>query len=215
MIKVVIADDHEIYRDGLELLLSRLAGVQLLGQAVNGQDLINLVSTLQPNIVLTDIRMPIKDGVEATRHIVLHHTNTGVIALTMYEDADQIVEMLEAGAMGYLVKNATKEEVEAAIITVHKQQHYYCSHTTTKVSALIGKSNFNPYRKHERIIFKETELEVIRLICEGLTSKDIALKINLSYRTIEGYRTRILNKMSVTNTAGIIIYAVKNNLINL
>jgi DNA-binding NarL/FixJ family response regulator len=215
MITIIIGDDHEIYRDGLQLLLGRLAGVQLVGQATNGQELIDLVDKLRPNVALTDIRMPEKDGIAATRYITAHYPDTGVIALTMYEEDQQVVEMLEAGAMGYLLKNASKEEMEAAIYAVYNQQHYYCSQTTARITRMISKSRFNPYQQKQKPVFKEVELDIIRLICEGLTSKDIATKINLSYRTIEGYRTRILEKMEAHNTAGIIIYSVKNQLVNL
>jgi DNA-binding NarL/FixJ family response regulator len=214
MITVVIGDDHEIYRDGLQLLLSRLDGVQLLAQATNGKELIELVAERQPDIVLTDIKMPVKDGIEATRHIVAHFPDIGVIGLTMYEDEEQIIEMLEAGAMGYLVKNATKEEMEAAIQSVYNKQNYYCSQTTNKITKMIARSRFNPYKQKQKVSFKDTELEIIKLICDGLTSKEIATQINLSYRTVEGYRTRILEKMEVHNTASIIIYAIKNQLIN-
>lgn len=215
MIKVVIGDDHELYRDGLQLLLSRLDGVQLTGQATNGEELIDIVGKLRPDIVLTDIKMPVKDGIEATKHITEHYPDTGVIALTMYEDEEQIIEMLEAGAMGYLVKNAAKEEMEAAIHAVYNKQNYYCNQTTLKITKMVARSRFNPYKQRQKVFFKDTELEIIKLICEGLTSKEIASRINLSYRTVEGYRTRILEKMEVHNTASIIIYAIKNQLVNM
>jgi DNA-binding NarL/FixJ family response regulator len=214
MISIVIGDDHEIYRDGLQLLLGRLEGVQLLAQATNGQELIELTKQYKPDIVLTDIRMPTMDGIEATAHIAAHYPDTGVIALTMYEDEEPIIEMLEAGAKGYLVKNATKEEMAAAINAVYNRQNYYCSQTTLKITHMIAKSRFNPYKQKQKPSFKEVELEIIKLICEGFTSKEIANQINLSYRTIEGYRTRILEKMEVHNTASIIIYAIKNQLVN-
>ncbi len=186
----------------------------MIAQATNGQELIDAVADLRPNVVLTDIKMPIKDGIEATRHIVANNPDTGVIGLTMYEDEEQIIEMLEAGAMGYLVKNATKEEMEAAIQCVYNKQNYYCSQTTLKITKMIARSRFNPYKQREKVSFKDTELEIIKLICDGLTSKEIAAQINLSYRTIEGYRTRILEKMEVHNTASIIIYAIKHQLVS-
>lgn len=214
MIQIVIGDDHEIYRDGLQLLLGRMEGVQLLAQATNGQELIALMQQHRPDIVLVDIRMPIMDGIEATAHIATHYPDTGVIALTMYEDEEQIIEMLEAGAKGYLVKNASKEEMEAAIHAVYNKQNYYCSQTTLKITKMIATSRFNPFKQKQKPNFKDIELEIIKLICDGLTSKEIANEINLSYRTIEGYRTRILEKMEVHNTASIIIYAIKNQLVN-
>lgn len=214
MITVVIGDDHEIYRDGLQLLLSRLEGVKLLAQATNGQELITITEQFQPDIVLADIRMPEKDGIAATNHITNHWPEVGVIALTMYDDEQQIVEMLEAGAKGYLLKNASKEEMEMAIHAVYNKQNYYCSQTTLKITQMIAKSRFNPYKQKQKPVFKDIEMDIIRLICQGLTSKEIANEINLSYRTIEGYRTRILEKMEVHNTASIIVYAIKNQLVS-
>lgn len=214
-INIVIADDHEIYRDGLQLLLSTLNGVNLLAMAANGDELIEKVKALRPDIVLTDIKMPGLDGVEATRYISAHFPDIGVIGLTMFEEEEQIIDMLEAGAMGYLVKNASKEEMQEAIEAVREKQHYYCRQTTAKITRMIAKSRFNPYKPTQKVSFGEKELEIIQLICEGLTSKEIAHKIHLSYRTVEGYRTRIQEKMKVHNTASIIIYAIKNQLVRL
>jgi len=214
-IRIVTADDHEIYRDGLQLLSSTLKGIRLIGMAENGQELITLVKDLKPDVVLTDIKMPVMDGIEATRYIVSHFPEIGVIGLTMFEEEQQIIDMLEAGAMGYLVKNASKEEVQEAIMRVYSHQHYYCSQTTTKITRMIAKSRFNPYKPTARVTFSGKELEVIKLICNGLTNKEIAQEINLSYRTVEGYRIRIQEKMNVHNTASIIIYAIKNQLVDI
>ncbi len=214
-ITIVAADDHEIYRDGLKVLSSTLKGIKLIGMAENGQELIELVEKLKPDVVLTDIKMPVKDGIEATRFITATFPEIGVIGLTMFEEEQQIIDMLEAGAMGYLVKNASKEEVQEAIMRVHNRQNYYCNQTTKKITRMIAKSRYNPYKKSPKIEFNEKELEVIKLICEGLTNKEIANSINLSYRTVEGYRKRIQEKMDVYNTASIIIYAIKNQLIDI
>jgi two-component system, NarL family, response regulator NreC len=214
-ITIVAADDHEIYRDGLQLLSSTLKGIKLIGMAENGQELISLVQQLKPDVVLTDIKMPVKDGIEATRIITASFPEIGVIGLTMFEEEQQIIDMLEAGAMGYLVKNASKEEVQEAIMRVHNRQNYYCNQTTKKITWMIAKSRYNPYKRPAKIIFSEKELEVIKLICDGLTNKEIANSIKLSYRTVEGYRTRIQEKMDVHNTASIIIYAIKNQLIDI
>lgn len=214
-INIVIADDHEIYRDGLQLLTSTLKGIRLIGTAENGEELIGLVRNLKPDVVLTDIKMPVKDGIEATRFIVANYPDIGVIGLTMYEEEEQIIDMLEAGAMGYLVKNASKDEVQEAILSVYNKQNYYCSQTTTKITRMIAKSRFNPYKPKAKITFNDKELEIIKLICDGLTNKEIAQEINLSFRTVEGYRTRIQEKMEVHNTASIIIYAIKNQLVNI
>src|SRR6187401_2996061 len=118
-IKVVIADDHEIFRDGLKLMLSKFTTIALLGDASNGRELLQLIATAKPDIVITDIKMPLMDGVEVTRYITQHHPDIGVIALSMFDEISLIVEMLEAGASGYLVKDCDKTEIKEAIERVY------------------------------------------------------------------------------------------------
>jgi DNA-binding NarL/FixJ family response regulator len=212
-ISVVIADDHEIFRDGLGMLLESLDTIKLIGEATNGNELLKIVKKLSPNVVLTDINMPQKDGIIATKEITINYPKTKVIALTMYDEGEQIIEMIEAGAMGYLVKNASKEEMNEAIISVHNDINYYCKQTTAKITKLISSRGLHPTRNNEKAIFKDIELEIIKHLSNGLTSKEIGNLIHLSYRTVEGYRIKIQEKMDVTNTAGIIKYALKNKLI--
>jgi two-component system, NarL family, response regulator NreC len=212
-IKVIIADDHEIFRDGLVMLLKSIEGIELVGEAKNGEELVNLVLKRVPDIVLTDIKMPKLDGIQAAKKILYKHSHIGIIALTMFEEGEQILEMIEAGAMGYLIKNASKEEMEDAIFTVHNNMNYYCKQTSAKIAKLIAAKGFHPNNRQERATFKEVELDIIRLICAGATSKEIGEKVVLSYRTIEGYRAKIQEKMQVENAAGIIKYAIKHNLI--
>lgn len=211
-IKVVIADDHEIFRDGMRIMLQKQTDIQLVGEAGDGRELIEQVKSLQPDIVISDVKMPRMDGAAATRHLVEHYPNVGIIALTMFDEEDLIIDMLEAGAKGYLLKNADKNEIVDAIKSVYDQQPYYCRHTSHKLAEMVAKSKFNPHRNHIKPEFNERETEIIRFICDGLTSKQIGERIFLSVRTVEGLRMKILEKMDVKNTAGIIIYAIKNNL---
>lgn len=211
-IKVVIADDHEIFRDGMRIMLQKQPAIQLVGEAGDGRELIEQVKSLQPDIVISDVKMPRMDGAAATRHLVEHYPHVGIIALTMFDEEDLIIDMLEAGAKGYLLKNADKNEIVDAIKSVYDQQPYYCRHTSHKLAEMVAKSKFNPHRNHIKPEFNERELEIVRFICDGLTSKQIGERIFLSVRTVEGLRMKILEKMDVKNTAGIIIYAIKNNL---
>jgi DNA-binding NarL/FixJ family response regulator len=211
-IKVIIADDHEIFRDGLRLMLQKQSEIDLLGEAEDGKELIELIKHLQPDVVITDIKMPRMDGVTAAKHIAEHYPTIGIIALSMFDEEDLIIDMLEAGATGYLLKNADKQEMVDAIKSVYNNDSYYCQHTSHKLAQLVAKSKFNPYKEHIKPVFAEREREIIACICEGLTNKEIASKIFLSVRTIEGLRMKILEKMNVKNAAGIIIYAIKNDL---
>jgi len=214
-IRIVIADDHEIFREGLDVLFKKQNDMELVGEAVNGKQLIEITERLVPDIVLTDIRMPVIDGIEATRHITQKFPQVGVIALSMFDDENLIVDMLEAGAKGYLLKNAHKYEVIAAIKAVHNQESYFCNHTSMKLAKMIGRSRFNLSRDTMRSEFSEKEKEVIQLICEEYSNKEISLKLHLSIRTIEGYREKILEKMKVKNSAGIVVYAIKHGIYRL
>src|SRR5262249_92617 len=120
--------------------------------------------------------------------------------------------MLEAGAKGYLLKNAHKDEIIEAIKTIYTGEPYYCHHTTKKLAHLIAKSRFNPYKKKFRPQFTAKEIEIIKLICDGLSNKEMVTKLNLSIRTIEGHRYNIHEKLGVKNTAGVIIYAIKHGI---
>ncbi len=211
-IRVIIADDHEIFRDGLRLMLQKQPDITLLAEAENGKELIEHIKHLQPDVVITDIKMPLMDGTAATRHIAEHYPTIGVIALTMFDEEDLIIDMLEAGAKGYLLKNSDKHEMVDAIKSVFNNTPYYCQHTSRRLAQLVAKSKFNPYKQQIKPDFNEREREIISFVCEGLTNKEIANKLFLSVRTVEGLRMKILEKMNVRNTAGIIIYAIKNDL---
>jgi two-component system, NarL family, response regulator NreC len=213
-IRLVIADDHEIFRDGLALMLSKQQDIQLVGQAGNGRELASLVKELQPDVVMTDVKMPVMDGIEATRFLLTQNPDLNIIALSMFDEENLIVDMLEAGAKGYLLKNADKQEILDAIHSVYEGKPYYCHHTTSRLASMISKSKFNPYKRKDPLLFTDREKEIIRLICQQLTAQEIADKVFLSKRTVEGHRTRILEKMNVKNTAGVVIFALKHRLVS-
>lgn len=212
-IRLIIADDHEIFRDGLALMLSKQENMTLVGQAGDGQALLQLAEETQPDMVLTDIKMPIVDGITATRALLRLYPHLKIIALSMFEEENLIVDMLEAGAKGYLLKNADKQEILQAIITVLEGNIFYCKHTTAHLASLIVKSKFDPQKKDPAVLFTEREREIIRLICLQHTAQEIGDLLYISKRTVEGYRTRILEKMDVKNTAGVVIFALKHSLI--
>jgi two-component system response regulator NreC len=213
-IRLVIADDHEIFRDGLALMLSKQEAVVLAGQAGDGEELLRLVADTRPDIVLTDIKMPRLGGIAAAKILLERYPNLKIIALSMFDEEALIVEMLEAGAKGYLLKNADKREILEAILTVHEGDIFYCKHTTAKLATLIVRSKLDFHKKFQEPLFTDREKEVIRLICRQHTAQEIGNLLFLSKRTVEGYRTRILEKMEVKNTAGVVIFALKHHLIS-
>ena len=212
-IKLIIADDHEIFRDGFKLMLSKFPEIILVGEASNGRELLELTEMLNPDVILTDIKMPIMDGIEATKKIAELYPDKGIIGLSMYDDDELIIEMLEAGAKGYLIKNAGKDQIIEAIKTVYNDEPYYCKTTSNKLTQMIAKSRFNPYKKKEKVQFNERETEIITCICEEMTNKEIGDKLFISVRTVEGHRLKILERMNVKNTVGLVVYAIKNGIV--
>jgi DNA-binding NarL/FixJ family response regulator len=213
MIRLVIADDHEIFRDGLALMLSKQETIALVGQAGDGRELIQLVREHKPDMALIDIKMPRLDGIAAAKLMLQENPRLLIIALSMFEEENLIVDMLEAGARGYLLKNADKQEILEAIFTVHEGNIFYCRHTTARLASLIVNSKFDMSRKPAATKFTDREIEIIQLICQQNTAQEIGDKLFLSKRTVEGYRTRILEKMNVRNTAGVVVFALRHGLI--
>lgn len=211
-IDVVMADDHEIFRDGFRLMLGKAENIRLVGEAANGRELLEMVKQLKPLVVITDIKMPIMDGIEATRKIKQQFPEVAVIGLSMFDEEDLIMDMLEAGALGYLIKNADKEEVVDAIKAVNNLEHYYCRQTSNKLAFMIARSRQQASRKREQVEFSEKELDIIKLICQELTNKEIADRLFLSVRTVEGYRLKLLEKIQVKNSIGLVIYAIQNGI---
>ncbi|RYZ31412.1 MAG: response regulator transcription factor [Sphingobacteriales bacterium] len=213
-ITVLITDDHRIFREGLKTLLkkSRAEDIDVIAEADNGLSSIERAVSLDPDIVLMDIQMPSMDGITATREFQRRRLRAGIIGLSTFNDILLIQQMISAGAKGYLLKNADKHEVAEAIRTVYQEEPYYCKHTSARLAQMIAKSKFNPYKKSKKAEFTDRELEIIRLICQELTNKEIADQLFLSIRTVEGYRLKIQEKMDVKNSIGLVIYAIRNNL---
>ena len=211
-IKILLADDHEIYLDGLQAMLQKQPEMEVVGTALNGRACIELAERLKPDIILTDIMMPVMDGIAATKRLTGTHPEINIIALSMFDQDNLIVDMLEAGAKGYLLKNAHKSEILEAIKTVNHNLPYYCRSTTSRLARLIAQSKFNPHQGFPQISFSDKEKEIIRLICEEKTTKEIAEVLYMGCRTVEGYRIKILEKMKVKSVAGIVIYAIRHHL---
>ncbi|MGY4536165.1 DNA-binding NarL/FixJ family response regulator [Mucilaginibacter sp. UYNi724] len=212
-INIVIADDHEIFLDGLALMLAGHKGFNVCGRALNGHQLLEIVDREKPDIVLTDIRMPGIDGIQSAKHILASYLHIGVIALSMFDEENLIVEMLEAGAKGYLLKNAHKDEIIDAINSVYQNKNYYCSQTSFLLATMIVRSKGNQNVQQHPVVLNEREKIIIQMICQQQTTQQIADKIYLSKRTIEGYRVKILEKIQAKNIAGVVIFALKNNII--
>ena len=213
MIKLIIAEDQALFRDGLRLLLQNEADISIIGEAANGQEVMDLLLKEQPDVIVTDIQMPEMDGVELTRELQGCYPEIKVIALTMYQEEYLIVDMLEAGAKGYLLKSSTKEKIVEAIHAVHANGRYFCESTSLKLMKKSAGSKIAMSHKEDASKFTETEKQIIALVCQQFSSKEISGQMHLGLKTIESYRNKIFDKMGVKNMAGLVIYAIRAGLL--
>ncbi len=211
-IKVLIADDHEVLRVGFCSIIKKYPHVQVVAEAANGIQAIEYTDRFLPDVILMDIKMPLMDGIDATGLIIKKHPKIGVIAFSMF-DSDQLIgDMITAGARGYLLKNANKEEFVDAIEAVNDQQSYFCNDISIKLVKIIAESRFSKADEDKKVEFKAREKQVIDLMCRQFVTKEISKVMNLSERTIEGYRESIMRKINARNSIGIVIYAIANKL---
>jgi len=209
-LRVVLADDHEIFRNGFKILFDKQDEIELVGEAEDGKQLFEITATHLPDVVITDIQMPRMDGIEACRLLQEAFPEIPVIALSTFNDDSYIIDMLEAGARGYILKNTNRAELIRAVKAVKEGDTYYCNATSRKLSKLIADSRVNHFK--ERVKFTDREIEIIKLICIQHSNKEIACALNISVRTVESHRERIQEKIGSRNTTGIAIYAIKHRI---
>lgn len=214
--RIVFAEDQEIFRNGFLRILESVHAkdFEIVAIAKNGVELLEKVKEYQPEIVITDIKMPEMDGIQACRLIKTQYPAIRVIAFSIFDLEHYVIDMLHAGASGYLVKSATIDEVLEAIRSVSNGQPYYCSTFSGKLYGVFENSNLKK-RRSPVIEFSSQELNIIRLLGLQMTSKEIAVQLELSHRTVEDHRQRIQEKTGARNSVGIILHAVVNGIIKL
>jgi DNA-binding NarL/FixJ family response regulator len=209
MIRIIVADDQVLFREGLQVLLQSEDDIVIAGEAADGIEVMDRFHNQQVDLVITDIQMPELNGVELTKLIKEHYSQVHVIGLTMFPEDYLIVDMLEAGAKGYLLKSAPKKELVDAIKAVHVGGYYFCNQTSLKLSKMIAGSKINPFVQHQAGRFNDTELQLMQLVCEEYSSKEISERLHLGIRTVESYRHRLFEKTGDRNMAGLVIYAIR------
>jgi len=212
-IRVGIADDHKIFRKGVILSLRPYTNISFIFEAENGDDLLEKLQVEQPDIVLLDLRMPGKDGIETTKEISKRFPDIRILILTMYEDERFVSHLMENGANGYLLKNADPTEIKKAIMEVMVRGYYLNNFVNRVLLKKSAKNKTIPSLNNE-INISEKEKEVIRLLCLEFTASEIAQKMEISARTVESVKDRLMERFGLKNTAGLVFYAVKNNLID-
>lgn len=211
-IKIVIADDHEIYRAGLKAMLDNEENIEVIGEAGNGFDLVDLITNNQPDLAIIDIKMPVMNGIEATKKIKNEYDKTKVIALTMFNDEEFLSEMLIANTNGFLLKTASGEEIIKAINVVNEGGVFYCKETAKNMKYHFEQLNKIKINREKEVAFTPREIEIINLICQQLTTKEIATKLSISDRTVDSHRNTIQQKIEARNMVGVVLYAIKHGL---
>ncbi len=211
-IRVLVADDHTVFRQGLCALLGRRKDVEIVGQAENGQQAVETVAALKPDVVLMDIAMPIMNGLQATQTIKREFPDTRVLVLTQYESKEYVISLLQAGAAGYVLKLAPVEELLEAIRTVYSQGAFLPPELLqTVMHRMVEPLAPAPT---PRATLTERETEILRLIAEGLTGNEIAERLCISRKTVVTHRANIMEKLGVHNTAELIRHAIREQIVS-
>ena len=214
VIKVAIADDHKIFRKGVILSLRSFTNIKFVLEAENGDELLNGIAAAEPDVVLMDLRMPLKDGIETTKVLSKQYPHIHVIVLSMYEDDRFVSHMMENGANGYLLKNAEPQEIRRAIMYVF-EKGFYLNNFVNRIllKKAHAKQKVIPSLNNE-ITLTDKEKDVLRFICMEFTAQEIAQKMEISPRTVEAIKDRLMERFGSKNTAGLVFFAVKNNLVD-
>ena len=213
-IKVAIVDDHKLFRKGVVLSMRQYVNIKFIMEADNGEELLEKLRTEKPDVILCDLKMPKKDGIDTTKQITKLYPEIRVIILTMYEDERFVGHLMDCGAAGYLLKNTDPTEIKKAIYDVVKTG-FYLNPFVNKVliKKNYSKQKFNPNLNSETVL-SDREKEVLTLVCMEFTAAEISLKMDISARTVEAIKDRLMERFGVKNSVGLVFYAMKNQLID-
>lgn len=209
-LKIFIVDDHEFFRNGLKMVINRLKYAKVTGEAVNGKEFLELLPKDEPDIVLIDIQMPLMNGIDATRAALEEYPYLKIVALTMFDDEEYVQSMIDAGAKGFLLKNITKDILDQALQAIQSGKNYYSPELFEFFTKKVVRE---PRSDEEDIQFTRREKEILQLICDGLSNKEIADKLFISERTVVGHKSNLLAKTNCKSSVGLLSYAIKHRLV--
>jgi two-component system, NarL family, response regulator NreC len=209
MIRILLADDHAMVRKGFRMILEAQADMEIIGEAGNGREAVELAESLRPDLIVMDVAMPELNGIEATRRLAVSSPRTRVLALSMHKDSVYVREILRAGARGYLLKDSIDSDLVNAVRSVAKGDGY--------LSPAVSDAVLSDYRRHVTDpldLLTSREREVLQMIAEGKTNKEVASTLNLSVYTIDAHRGKIMEKLNLHSTGELVRFAVRNGLID-
>lgn len=209
---LIIVDDHKIFLQGLNAIISNEGFGTVIGQASNGLDFIDMLEYQKPDLVLMDIEMPLMDGMEATRKALEIRPNMKIIILTMFEDEDYYHKMIDLGVKGFILKSTGIKELEKAIHDVMLGESYFSNEVLRKIIRDLGRKNSESTLA--KVALTNREIEVLQQIFLGLTTQEIADKLNISPKTVKSHRSNLLGKTDCKNAPGLILYALKHNIVD-
>ncbi len=212
-IRILLADDHTVVRDGLRALLEKQSDMAIVAEAADGRDSVRLAEEHTPDVVVMDIAMPNMNGIEATRRILASNPRTAVVILSMHQDESYVLRSLKAGAKGYLLKDSLRSDVIDAIRTVFQGRSFF----TKKVGRILQEDYIRQLERRglddSYDLLTDREREVLQLVAEGRTNKEVAAMLNVSLTTVETHRTHILQKLGLHSVPELILYAVRKGII--
>jgi DNA-binding NarL/FixJ family response regulator len=214
--KVIIVDDHDMFRAGVKVLLNNTKTIEVLAEARNGLEFLNILEKQVPDVVLMDISMPVMDGIEATKQGLITKPDLKVLALSMYGDEEYYFKMVRAGVKGFVLKSSGIGELEKAIIEVSNNNNYFSNELLRQII-----SNFSEQsQKREAAILasaslSKREIEVLKLVVNGLSNNEIAEKLNITLATVKSHRSNLLSKTMCSNSASLIMFAIKNKFVEI
>jgi two-component system response regulator NreC len=213
-LRILLADDHIVMRTGLRVLLERQPNLEVVGEAENGRDSIQLAASLRPDVVVMDVGMPVLNGIEATKTIVTEDPNIAVVILSMHADESYVMRALKAGARGYLLKDSAPADLLGAIQAVTQNKSFF----SPKVSRILAEDYVRVLKQKGAVdsydLLTSREREILQLLAEGKANKEVAAALNISPYTVETHRSHILEKLNLHNPAELILYAVRKGIIS-
>lgn len=214
--KIIIVDDHSLFREGMKLLIEMEGMGQVIAEAENGQEFLDLLDTLVPDLVLMDIEMPVMGGLEATTKAIAKYPELKILVLTMLKEKENYTGMINAGVLGFVLKTVGKKELQRAITTVTGGESYFPNELLRQIIMNSGKQKALPdVNPGVDIRLTEREIEVLNYFCQGLTATEIADKLFRSVKTVEAHRSMLLEKTNTKNTINLVLFAIKNKLVEI